>query len=169
MGSRARKFLQILLLIGAIGGIVGCALLGGNDDPVTKNTAIHYEHPGQPYERISVSSADLVWQSKKTGNTIAVNSLCQKYQDVSLKALGENILEGIDNLKIENSQTLTFDGREAERISAQGTTDGIPIAIRLLILKKNGCTYDLAYIARKTSFGSEEEIFEQFLKRFHAP
>lgn len=149
---------------------LGCALLiGGDEDPGKKNIEIKFKNPQTPFEHISVSSADYVWQSNKTGNTIAVNSLCKKTEDLSLDALKDKILAEIDNLKINKTETIDFDERKAQRINASGLADDTPIKILLIILKKNNCTYDLAYIARANQFEKEKSIFESFLQGFHAP
>jgi hypothetical protein len=154
----------------ALAAAAGCAVLGGgDDDPGVKNKAKQYTPPSSPFEKVSVSSADEVWQSSDTGSTIAVNSLCRKYQDVSIERLRENILSGIDELKVETTEKGTFDGRDSERVTVSGKTDGIPVTVSILIFKKNGCTYDLAYISRKQNFEKELQLFESFLKGFHVP
>lgn len=150
-------------------GTSACALLGSDDDPVRKSGNISLEAPSAPWQEMHISSADRVWQSRKTGNTIALNSMCQKYTDVSLKKLQENILAGVENLKVRSEKTVMFKGREAERIVVDGTTDGIPITIDIFILKKNGCTYDLAYISRDKTFESERPDFDKFLGGFNPP
>jgi hypothetical protein len=165
----ARIMKSILLMAGSALALQGCALLGSDDDPVQKNTAIKLEVPPTPWREVHISSADRVWQSTETGNTIAINSMCQRYSDLSLKKLQENILAGVENLKIRTEAKTMFKGREAERVVVDGTTDGIPIVVDLLILKKNGCTYDLAYIARDKTFDQERKIFEKFLTGFNAP
>jgi hypothetical protein len=160
---------HLILICTMIISIAGCAILGTADDPVVKSSNAKFSAPDSPFEKSNVSSADQVWQSKKTGSTIAVNSMCQKYSDLSLKNLEQNILAGIENLKVIDDKTTNFDGREASRLLAEGTTDGVPIRIDLLIFKKNNCTYDLAYIAKPQNFHLEKPLFEKFLGDFHAP
>lgn len=147
-----------------------CAILGGGDEEVgTKNKEVKYTPPQSPYRQVLISSADAVWQSGKTGSTIAINSLCNKYQDVSLDNLKKNILAGIENLKIEKTEKVTHSGREAERIIVKGTTDGVPISVSMLIFKKNGCTFDVAYISRTEVFSTELLLFEKFLTTVSVP
>ncbi len=163
-------FLVFSFAVIVIGLQSGCAILGvGEDDAAVKSFSYKSNAPEKPFQKINMSTADAVWQSDKTGNTIAVNSLCRKYQEVSLEHLKENILSGIDDLKIEQSQTTTFDGRDAERVTVSGKTDGIPVSVSVLTYKKNGCTYDLAYIARANNFDKEVSYFEKFLTGFHVP
>jgi hypothetical protein len=148
----------------------GCALFGGGgDDVVTRSTEMKAAAPPHPFKKIHVSSADRVWQSANTGNTIALNSMCQKYTDVSLPVLQNNMLEGVDDVKVVSSQTLTFQGRDAQRVKVRGKTDGVIVMVDLLTFKKNNCNYDLAYITRETEFEKEKLIFETFLKGFHVP
>lgn len=146
--------------------LTGCALLGGGDEENvgTKNKEIKYKAPPTPYTQVLISSADYVWQSKKTGSTIAINSLCNRYQDGTLSNLKKNILSGIDGLSIEKTEKIIHSGKEAEKIMVKGTTEGVPINVSLLILQKNGCTFDIAYISRASSFNSELAHFEKFLK-----
>ncbi len=150
--------------------VVSCALLpNGDDDAGSKNFQIKYNNPPEPFEKTPVSTADVVWQSKKSGSTIAVNSLCKKYQDISLDNLKKNILSGIDELNIKSTDKLTFEGRDAEKVIAEGSTDGIPVSMELVIFKKNNCNYDLALISRKSNFDNEKPVFDKFLEGFHVP
>lgn len=147
----------------------GCSVLSTNeDDPGLKSSKFSYQNPPAPFEKAKISTADIVWQSKSTGSTIAVNSLCKKYSDSSLKALRDNILSGVDKLNVEKDETLTYSGRDAQRVLASGTTDGVPVVIDLLIFKKNNCSYDLVFIAGNKHFSREKPVFEDFLKGFTA-
>ncbi len=169
MGNILGKTSARALLFVFLGSGFGCALLGSGEDPVKKNPGIKFQPPPNPFAQSHISSADQVWQSESTGNTIAINSTCQEYSDLTLKDLQQNILGGIENLKVQSDKTVSFDGREAQRIVSVGSAEGVSISVDLLILKKNNCTYDLAYIARSKFYDDEHGIFETFLKRFHAP
>lgn len=147
----------------------GCAILGGGDDPVVKAEDYTYSNPEGSFEKVSISSADAVWQSRKTGNTIAVNSMCQKYVNVSLTNLQNNILAGIEDLEIIEESQPMFNRRRSKRVLAKGNTDGVPIQIDLLTLKKNTCTFDIAYIGRTKTFENERTLFSKFLQRFKVP
>jgi hypothetical protein len=142
---------------------------GGDDDPATKAKDFSFKEPGGAFRKLVGSTADHAWQSSKTNNTIAVNSTCQKYSNVSLADLTKNILAGIENLKVEDTTTTQFDGREGQHTHASGATDGVPIRIDLLTYKKNNCAYDITLIGLKKGFDDDHELFEEFLRGFHAP
>lgn len=145
--------------------IQGCALLGSDDDTPTKSKSIRFQAPESPFQKLSVSSADAVWQSSKTGNTISMNSTCQKYENLPLDTLRENILAGIEDLKIQQKQEIQFNQRKAQRVSASGSMDGVPVSIDLLVMNKDSCTYDFTFIGRKKSQEKEAQIFEKFLNK----
>lgn len=151
-----------------LSALAGCALFSTGEEPAEKSTVFHYEDPAMPFHKIDESTADGVWQSEKTGNTIAVNSSCRK-EDDSLKSEENSILAGIEHLKSRTSKKIKFDGETADRIHAEGETDGDLVDVELVIVRKDDCTYDLAYVARHVSFNEELGIFEKFLERFHAP
>jgi len=159
----------VLMSMAALSLLGGCALFSGDEDFGHKNSGIRFVEPDSPYKRIDVTSADRVWQSTRTGNTIAVNSVCKTSEDRSLKALEQSILSGVENLKVNSTGNLTVDEAKADRIGAEGKTDGVPIDIDLIEFRKGECTYDLAYVGRKKDFSSEQKIFNRFLEGFHAP
>lgn len=121
-----------------------------------------------PFQKIDESTADGVWQSEKTGNTIAINSSCRKAGD-TIKSEEDSVLAGIEHIKSRQSQRITLDGSTADRIHAEGTSDGDLVDVDLVIVKKSDCTYDLAYVGRRATFKEELGIFQTFLERFHAP
>ncbi len=162
------RFFTMTLLITPL-ALSGCAIFSGGDDEPVKNENVHASPPQSPFEEVKVSSADHVWQSRKTGNTIAYNSACQEKLKADLGTLEKGILKGVDNLKILNETRLTVDGAPAERTRVEGKTEGIPISVDLVVIKKGNCTYDLAYVARTISFSAEQSTFQQFIERFHTP
>ena len=141
----------IFLIVGAL-YLPGCAVLGGSEETTERSTNFKFQEPPAPFKKFSGSTADYAWQSDRTGNTIAVHSMCQKYDDVKLDLLADNILAGVDNLNILQREKLKFDERDAERILADGKTDGVPVSVDILVLKKNSCTYDLVFAGCSTAF-----------------
>ena len=71
--------------------------------------------------------------------------------------------------KAENPTESLSTDLDADRIHAEGSTDGDLVDVDLVIVKKSDCTYDLAYVGRRATFTEELGIFQTFLERFHAP
>jgi hypothetical protein len=166
---KATRWLQHILISTALYSLTACALFGGGEEDPVKNFNVKLSAPPSPYEEIKVSSADHVWQSLKTGNTIALNSSCVEKNKEDLHSLEKGIFSGVDNVVIKNETKITVDGAPAVRTYAEGKTDNIPISIDLVVIEKNNCTYDLAYVARTATFAAERTLFNNFIERFHSP
>lgn len=166
---RSNYEIRFLLTLTLSAVFAGCSLFLGDEDAAKKNTHIKFEAPPSPYLRLSITTADTVWQSQETGNSIAINSTCKKNAEKNLSALENNLLLGIEHLKIINETSEKLDGQDARRVVAEGKSEGVAIQADLVILEKNDCTYDLAYIARKKTYETEHGIFDKFLPGFHAP
>jgi len=166
---KAIKWLKHILTLIALYALTACALFGGGEEDPVKNLNLKMTPPPNPYEEIKVSSADHVWQSLKTGNTIAVNSSCVERNKEDLHSLEKGIFSGVDNVIVRSETKITVDGAPADRTYAEGKTDNIPISIDLVVIEKNNCTYDLAYVARTATFAAERALFDNFIERFHSP
>jgi len=169
--TTALKHLGLFCLVAvAMSALFACSILGSGGDAPAKSNSTKYNPPPSPFQETPMhGGADHAWQSERTGNTIAYNSECSKDEDPSLEMLKKKIFSGIDRLKLDPSQSVHIDDREGQRVTGTGFVDGVPVKLSVLTFKKDGCTYDLLYIAREKSFGAELSAFDQFLKGFRAP
>jgi hypothetical protein len=117
------------------------------------------------WARIHRKGADLVFQHPG-GGTVAVSSQCPAPEDVSLNVLTNHLLFGIDVKREYGRAPITLDGRAALRTHLQGELDGVPIELDLVVLKKNGCTYDLQLIAAAAEFSARQPDFSAFVQGF---
>lgn len=134
----------------------------------TRATGVKAEPPPAPYEEIKGSSADKAWLSSKTGNTISYLSDCNA-GDPTLQQLETESLMGLTKLKVLESKTTTFNGREALSTQAQGEVDGVSVKTELIVFKKNNCNYTLSYGGLLKNFDKERTAFAKFLEGFRAP
>ena len=63
----------------------------------------------------------------------------------------------------------TVAGREALRTTVRANLDGVDVMIEYVVLKKDGCLFDLTYIAVPTDFGQHSQAFEQVIAGFAFP
>jgi hypothetical protein len=166
--EKLKAALIIFLLLSAF-ALSSCSLLSSDNDSPRKNANVKYDFPPSPFVQLDTTDADAAWQSKTTGNTIALNSTCSKDTDRDLKDLEKSILNGVDNRSIESEKSVKLDGVDARRVLVSGSTEGISIRTDIVTLKKGDCTYDLSYIGRKKNFEEDHGAFEKFIKKFHAP
>jgi hypothetical protein len=166
MKRQPAEYARTFFLMWAIlATLPGCAILFGSENDITKSADVHYQSPPEPYTQIAVSSADRVWQSTHTGNTIAFNSGCGG-DNVTRKA--QDFLSGVNELKTKNDRTITIDGVQGEHVRAVGQTQGVPIEVVVITYQKGNCIYDLTYVARQSKFEEELPLFDRFAEKFHA-
>jgi hypothetical protein len=100
------------------------------------------------------------------GGTIALDVTCSDADDVPLDVLTRHLLIGIDPRQERSRTTLTVDGRGALRTRIDGQLDGVPVSLDLVVLKKDGCTYDLVLIAPPSLLAQRQPEFARFIGSF---
>jgi hypothetical protein len=100
--------------------------------------------------------------------TIASHASCADADDVPLDVLTNHLLFGLEHKQERSRRPLTLDGRAALRTRLEATLDGVPVALDLVVLRKDGCTHDLMLIAPPDRLSRLEPAFERFVARFEA-
>lgn len=158
-----------LLLLFLIFSLTSCIHFKIGDSEPQKALDISFKEPSSPFIPTENIDADRVWQSKTTGNMIAIISNCSKNSDKPLSLAYQEIAKGFDRLESDKQESLFFNGREALRGSFQGTIDGIAVSMETLQFNKNQCFYQLTYSGVTQNFKNELQHFEQFIQEFKAP
>ena len=103
----------------------------------------------------------------KDGSSVMVDGRCKmKSDDVPLVALTNQLVAGTTDRNYEKEETIPFDGREARHTILRAKLDGVPMVWDLYVMKKNGCVYDIAYVAAPEAFSRGAESFERFASGF---
>ncbi len=118
------------------------------------------------WRRSQVPGANLAFVSP-WGGTIFVNATCTDLKDLSLDVLTNQELFGVERQRELRREVLTLDGRAALRTRLTGTLDGVPVAMELVVLKKDGCTYDFGLVAPMEVFAAREADFSALVSGFH--
>src|SRR3954468_884552 len=118
------------------------------------------------WRRREVPGANLTFVSD-SGGTIFVNATCTDIKDLSLDVLTNQELFGVEQQREVRREVLTLDGRAALRTRLTGTLDGVPVAMELVVLKKDGCTYDFGLIASQDVFAARGADFSILVSGFH--
>lgn len=97
------------------------------------------------------------------GGTIVSAASCGDSDDVPLDILTNHLLLGIEGRHERARETLVLDGRAALRTQLDATLDGVPVALELVVLKKDGCTIDLYLVAPRPAFDDRRADFDRFV------
>jgi hypothetical protein len=111
------------------------------------------------------SDCNLAWRNP-AGGTIMVNALCEGIRDVPLDVLTNQALFGLEQKQEHSRETFTLDGRAAQRTRLSASLDGVPVELDLVVLKKDGCTYDFQLVASAKAFADREGEFWRFVQGF---
>ena len=160
-----RKFFAIL----GIALLSGCVSVNLGAGHTEKANGVDFVEPQKPFERVKLENADQAWQNPNNGNTISFLSECYSPTETHLKTLEMEISQVLREPVIESSQEIQYNQRGALRSRIQGTLDGVPTKIELVLFKKNNCTYTLSYVSVTSHFERGLKPFEEFLSQFRAP
>jgi hypothetical protein len=101
------------------------------------------------------------------GGAIVANSSCRvSDSDAPLDVLTNHLLFELQDVKERGRVRMVLAGRAALRTSLDATLDGVPIALELVVLKKDGCTVDLHLVTSPEQREARRADFDRFLERF---
>jgi hypothetical protein len=120
----------------------------------------------ETWERIEIPQNDVAWHDRSTDAVIHVDHSCAAGQDVPLPSLVQHLLIGFTDREVVSEETIPFDQREARHVVVRARLDGVPTMLELFVLKKDGCVYDLGYVALPNRFEQGRSGFDAFAHGF---
>lgn len=162
MRRATSSFLGAVLfaLVGCSGGLSGDVYRG-------QGFAFRIGPVGPSWQRVSASHASIAYRDETGGGTIVVNGRCGiDGEDVPLEALTQHLFIRFTERKIVEQVLVPFDHREALRTVIEAKLDGVPMKFTVWVLKKDGCVYDLAYMAAPPHFERGAAEFDRFVRGF---
>lgn len=124
---------------------------------------------GGAWEEQRSGGADRAWFNAVLSGTIYADSNCgRRFRDSPLEDLATHLTAGIAFGTPLREERLHLDNREALLRVYRGQLDGVGIQLGAVVLNKDGCTYDLLYLAPPTSFESGFEDFVAVISGFQA-
>lgn len=147
--------------------LAGCASGGTFSGQIYRQGPIAYRVGVLPsgWSQSRSHGANLAFHHSQ-GGTVVVNADCSQQGEAPLDVLTNHLLFGVTAQQEVSRTPLTLDGREALRTNLTGQLDGVPIALALVVLKKNGCLYDFQLITGTEQFAAREPAFSAFVLGF---
>ncbi len=120
------------------------------------------------WRRVELPAADLAFHDDGHDASVLVNSRCGRTDlDAPLSALTAHLLMGTTDRQPLREETVAFDEREARHTVVSARLDGVRMEFDIYVLKKNGCVFDLVYVAPPTASADGAAAFEAFARGFH--
>ncbi len=116
--------------------------------------------PSDGWRQVEIETANAAWLNDELGASLLVNSHCEGVQDAPLEALANHLLIGWTERDIVHERKLELSRREALEREVSAKLDGVPRRVMLLVLKKDGCVYDVVLSASPESFPRAKPGYE---------
>jgi hypothetical protein len=161
--SSVARFAVLSLLASAAACGAKSSFVGGtyHDDEATYRVG----HLSHSWERVALSEGDLAFKHEQ-GGTILANATCAKANDAPLDVLANHLLFDLEQVEEVSRNEMTLDGRRALRVHVLAELDGVPVELDVVVLKKDGCTYDFVLIGGRDAFVERRADFENFFRGF---
>lgn len=132
------------------------------------------------------SGVQVAWLSQASSSVIQVRSQCAEHGDSTLEMFTEHIGADFGDWRVREIDTGKRDhrdrpvlkevqehfrlaGRQALRSTIDAELDGVEISLEVVVLKKDGCLFDLTLIAPPKHFEGGLGAFERVVKGFRFP
>ena len=116
---------------------------------------------------VEVTDASLAYRDETHGASVLLNARCRRPDEgTPLVALTNHLLMGSTAREVVSQVAEPFDAREALHTKLRAKWDGVPIALDIYVMKKDGCTYDFVYMVDPSAFDSAARDFESFVHGF---
>jgi hypothetical protein len=159
--------------IAAIAGSLAIAVLAGAgcghaqtfDEGIFRKDGVAVRVGPVPpgWRRIGVDGADLAFRDDERSGSALFNVRCgQRDDDAPLTVLTNHLVMGTTEREFDAQDTVPFDGREALHSLLRAKLDGVPMQYDIYVMKKDGCLYDLVYVAPPGRFADGATDFEHF-------
>jgi hypothetical protein len=118
---------------------------------------------------LSLEGADAAYRDEEHEGSVMFDVRCHRRDDdAPLSALTGQLVIGTTERETLSEESAPFDGREVLHTRMRAKLDGVPMQYDLFVLKKDGCVYDLVYVAPPARSAEGEPDFERFARGLHA-
>jgi hypothetical protein len=156
-----------VLTYGATASLAGCAAGLVGDTYRGEGYAFRIGALPESWRRLDSSHAALAFRDERDGASIMLNGRCHlDGEDVPLESLTQHLFLRFTDREILDQKVLPFDHREAMRTVLTAKLDGVPMKFEIWVLKKDGCVYDLGFMAPPGRFERGAGEFERFVSSF---
>jgi hypothetical protein len=122
--------------------------------------------PDPAWRRITSPAGDLAWEHRETHAVIAADATCRGHKDPPPAILLNDLLIGTTERKVLLDEIVRLDERNALHQVVSARLDGVTMVFDLYVLKKDGCVYDLALLARPRAYDRVADTFVEFVIAF---
>ena len=139
--------------------VVGCAHSGVFVGGRFEDAHVSYQvgAPGKSWVQVHQPKANVAWYSADFDAVLLANSSCEGVGDSSLESFTNDLLIGTTEREIISQNRDMLAGREILETLSVAKVDGVARQMKILVLKKDGCVYELVLAAPVANFLAAEQ------------
>lgn len=111
----------------------------------------------------------MAWRHRSLPLMIQVRSQCQEHGDSDLESFTDHLRIDFNEWKVVEERYVTLVERDAMRSTVDAELDGVPIKLELIVLKKDGCLFDLQLFGPPNYHPRGVQDFESVVAGFRFP
>lgn len=177
----ARGLALAVTLAGISACLPGCGGWRGHGDTYyahwTRRGKVNHEAtysfahpPASEWRPAKEKGAQVLWVHRSLPALIHLGSQCEMHGDSSLESFTDHLRIDFREWKILSQEATTMAGRDAVRTVVLAEIDGeVQTKLDLVVFKKNGCLFDLQYMASPSAFERGRPAFNQVIAGFKFP
>jgi hypothetical protein len=129
-----------------------------------------FGRPGDRWRPVrKVEDVQVAWLDPGRGAVIEIHAQCDDQGDSSLQQYTDHLRMDMTDWKVVDQHEEKLLGRAALRTVVDAQLDGVPMRHEFVVLKKNGCLFDLSYSAAPRSFADGQPDFHRVVAGFRFP
>ena len=122
---------------------------------------------GTGWQMVHEEGAEIGFYNRRIAGIIQGNATCRDDAETApLASLTDHLLIGYTERHPTRTETVAVDGREALHSIVKAKLDGVPLILDLYVLKRNGCIFDLSYVAPPDTYEDGGGDFGEFVAGF---
>lgn len=135
-----------------------------------KEASFGFGLPGGSWRPVrNVEDVQVAWIDPGKGGVIDVHAQCDEQGDSSLEQYTDHLRMDMTDWNVIEQKSERLIGRASLRTVVDAQLDGMPMRHEFVVVKKNGCLFDLRYSAPPSSFATGQPEFHRVVAGFRFP
>ncbi|WAS95383.1 hypothetical protein [Nannocystis punicea] len=126
--------------------------------------------PGPGWRPLTREGAQVAWYHPQLDAVIALGSQCEGHGDASLEAFTQELAIDFQRWEVASKEVVQLIDREALHTVVRASLKGeVETELELYVVKKDGCLFDLQYMAPPHAFAAGRASFHRVVAGLRFP
>lgn len=138
--------------------------------PIKHTATYRFGMPGDGWSPLDQKGTQVAWWNRELDAVIMLDSQCESHGDSALEQFADHLRIDFRDWEVKSQEHVSMVGRDGLHTIVLASIDGgAQTQLELYLTKKNGCLFDLEYIAPPASFERGRAAFARVVAGFEFP